>query len=143
LHMFIVVRFKMPTRRCHQPQRCSSSGAKSSAVSAPEKRKLSRDTLLAAASQPSAERFMEAMWSDACTYGRRSVMTALDFYVVTELFVTDRGRPGGMDASAWEELAHQRKVAKVHRIPLNTAAEKHFSKGVGIGAFESPSGRRE
>jgi len=64
-------------------------------------------------------------------------MSALDFYVVEELFVADCGRPGGLDATAWEQIANERKVALVHRVPSNTVAEKAFCKGVGVGVFLS------
>lgn len=119
----------MPSFRTQQRQRANLS-----AVDAPKGQKLSREAKLSAAAQRPAGRFMDRLRSknssDLCAYGEHSVRTALNNYLVSELFVAR-----GLDANAWEKLANQCKVDTVHRIPSNTIDDKEFRQGVGVGAF--------
>jgi len=62
-------------------------------------------------------------------------MRALEFYIVDELFVMECGKVGGLSFDRWEDLAKQHKVARLHRVSVNTTAGKKFCKNVRIGGL--------
>jgi len=62
-------------------------------------------------------------------------MHALDLYAVDELLVAAEGKPGGLDAASWEEIAAERKAARLHRVPTNSSAGRRFCSSVQVAAL--------
>jgi len=56
-----------------------------------------------------------------------------------ELLVAQTGRPGGLDAAAWEELGCSHKVSKLHQVSPTTDVDRKFCTSVKVAGLLSKS----
>jgi hypothetical protein len=69
-----------------------------------------------------------------CAYGAEHLQQALQMYAVAEMLLAENSTHGGLDMSAWAELAANHKVAVVNVIKRDSVMGKRFCDGVGVGA---------